>query len=400
MTDARIDKESDKILDELETEGAPPEESSEEDLLKKYDQGQAQIITQRNDFLVPNVLQMVRNRKVLNLAPKYQRRKRWNNTKKSHLIESLLMNIPIPPIFLYEIDLAKYEVMDGQQRLDAIRGYFDDEFPLEDLTKWPELNGKYHKDLPTRIQAGLARRGLSAVIILTESGQDPAEALEIRQYVFERLNTGGEKLNAQEVRNCIYASKFNDTLVEIARSQPFTEAWGIPPKEPKEPHSTSPELARNRLYASMADCEIVLRYFALSDLSKFAGGMKHTLDACMQRMQRASKDECDNLKGEYLSVLKTARAVYGASLFKLPKGKKLLGRRSVPLSDAVLLGIRSLGTNAHKLKDKKLDVLRATEKLLAGRTTYEVLVGRPNTKTAIEKRLKLLDRKLKQILKA
>jgi hypothetical protein len=400
MPESTIDKESDSILDELEKEAVASVEISEEDLLKKYDEGQAQIITQRNDFLVPNILQMVKNKRVLNLAPKYQRRKRWSNTKKSHLIESLLMNIPIPPIFLYERDLARYEVMDGQQRLDAIRGYFADDFPLEDLKKWPELNGRYHRDLPTRLQAGLARRGLSAVIILTESGQDPAEALEIRQYVFERLNTGGEKLNAQEVRNCIYASRFNDTLVELARSKAFTEAWGIPPKEPREPHSISPQLARHRLYASMADCEIVLRYFALTDLSRFEGGMKHTLDECMKRMQPMSKKECDNLKAEYLSVLATAKAVYGPSLFRLRKKDKLLGRRSVPLSDAVLLGIRAVGDNADKLKNKKIEVLRATERLLADDRTYEVLVGRPNTKTAIEKRLKLLERRFKQIVKA
>src|SRR5689334_18568010 len=110
-------KESKEILHELHDDVISIEPFSEEALLKKYDKGQAQIITQRNDFLVPNILQMVRDKEVLNLAPVYQRRKRWSDTKKSHLVESLLMNIPIPPIFLYERDLAKYEVMDGQQRL-------------------------------------------------------------------------------------------------------------------------------------------------------------------------------------------------------------------------------------------------------------------------------------------
>jgi hypothetical protein len=113
-----------------------------------------------------------------------------------------------------------------------------------------------------------------------------------------------------------------------------------------------------------------------------------------------SKKECDNLKAEYLSVLATAKAVYGPSLFRLRKKDKLLGRRSVPLSDAVLLGIRAVGDNADKLKNKKIEVLRATERLLADDRTYEVLVGRPNTKTAIEKRLKLLERRFKQIVKA
>lgn len=393
-------KESKGILRELHMDRTPAVELSEEKLLKKYDEGQAQIITQRNDFLVPNILQMVRKRDVLNLSPTYQRRKRWSNAKKSHLVESLLMNIPIPPIFLYERDLAKYEVMDGQQRLDAIRGYFDNEFPLTDLKKWPELDGRHYEELPQRLQAGLARRGLSAVIVLTESGQSKEQALEIRQYVFERLNTGGEKLNAQEIRNCIYASNFNDTLVKIARSRAFTDAWGIPPKEPQEPHKTSAQLARHRLYASMADCEIVLRYFALSDLSEVKGGMKRTLDNCMERMQRASRRECQDIEEEYLSCLKTAQDVYGNALFKLPiENEGLTGRRSVPLSDAVLLGIRGVGVKASKLKSRKKDVLKATEDLLSNPKTYEILVGRPNTKEAIEDRLKLLARKFQKIVR-
>jgi len=393
-------KESKEILHELHDDVISIEPSSEEALLQKYDRGQAQIITQRNDFLVPNILQMVRDKEVLNLAPVYQRRKRWNDTKKSHLVESLLMNIPIPPIFLYERDLAKYEVMDGQQRLDAIRGYFDGEFALVNLRKWPELNGRFYEDLPSRLQAGLARRGLSAVIVLTESGQSPEAALEIRQYVFERLNTGGEMLNAQEIRNCIYASYFNDMLIEIARYRTFTDAWGIPSKEPGEPHTTSSALAHHRLYSTMADCEIVLRYFALRDLNQFNGGMRRTLDACMSRMGHASKSECDKLKKEYLNSLDISWAVYGSSLFKLPaKNGELEGRRSVPLSDAVLLGIRDLGRDANGLKNKKSEVLKATSKLLKNPKTYEQLVGRPNTKTAIESRLKLLSRQLKRVVR-
>jgi uncharacterized protein with ParB-like and HNH nuclease domain len=81
---------------------------------------------------------MVKSRDVLDLFPSYQRRPRWSPAKQSKLIESLLMNIPIPPIFLYERDLAKYEVMDGQQRLSTIRAFFEDQFKLQGLKKWPD----------------------------------------------------------------------------------------------------------------------------------------------------------------------------------------------------------------------------------------------------------------------
>src|SRR5262245_48761830 len=114
-----FDDDATSIIDELEYEEVEQISRSEAEIVTKYDEGQARIIVQRNDFLVPNILQMVENEKIFNLAPPYQRRLRWSDTKRSYLIESLLMNIPIPPIFLYEQELARYEVMDGQQRLDT-----------------------------------------------------------------------------------------------------------------------------------------------------------------------------------------------------------------------------------------------------------------------------------------
>jgi hypothetical protein len=126
-------EEQDALINELEDDETPTEDLTEAAIEAKYDSNQNQIFIQRNDFLIPNILQMVKNRDVLDLSPSYQRRTRWNDKKRSHLIESLLMNVPIPPLFLYERDLAKYEVMDGQQRLDAIRSFLANEFKLRDL---------------------------------------------------------------------------------------------------------------------------------------------------------------------------------------------------------------------------------------------------------------------------
>jgi hypothetical protein len=383
-----MDSDDEAFFDELERDDSEIEDVSEEEIVKKYDEGQARIIIQRNDFLIPNILQMVNDRDILNIQPSYQRRKRWTNKKKSHLIESLLINIPIPPVFLYEHDLAKYEVMDGQQRLDTVRAFVNNEFALTDLKKWPELNGRRFKDLPSRIQQGLHRRGLAAVIILTESGQSAPQELEIRQYVFERLNTGGQKLNAQEIRNCIYASRFNEMLVDLARYKLFTQAWGIPPKEPDEPQKVSRKLASNRYYATMADCEIVLRYFTLSDMTKFRG-MKRTLDIFMSEMTEAPEHKCGELRREYLSNLQIATEAYGDALFRLPDKKgELKGKRSIPFSDAVLLGIREIGKGARGLPDKATLVRLKTAEMLKDKESYELMIGRGgNTKELIKKRI-------------
>src|SRR5713101_1338077 len=102
-------EEDEQILEELEADDEDGRPLSEAEIVDKYDTGQSRIIIQRNDFLVPNILQMVADKAILDVVPKYQRRYRWNNKKKSQLIESLLINIPIPPIFLYEREYAKYE---------------------------------------------------------------------------------------------------------------------------------------------------------------------------------------------------------------------------------------------------------------------------------------------------
>lgn len=101
------ERDAETIGEELEAdESLPAIASDEAKIIKKYDEDQPKIIAQRNDFLVPNILQMVRSKEVLNLTPTYQRRLRWSDVKRSRLVESLLMNIPIPPIFLYEHELA------------------------------------------------------------------------------------------------------------------------------------------------------------------------------------------------------------------------------------------------------------------------------------------------------
>jgi len=379
------------IIKELDQDDVQTEQLTDAQIEEKYLNNQSRLFIQRNDFLVLNLLDMFKQDGVLDLTPAYQRRTRWDTTKRSHLIESLLMNVPIPPIFLYETVLAKYEVMDGQQRLSTIRAFYNNEFKLTHLKMWPELNGLTYKNLPPKIQSGLLRRGLSAVIILTESSPSDEKALELRQYVFERLNTGGEKLNAQEVRNCIYASNFNEMLVQASRSDAFTTAWGIPAKETGEPQKVSKKLQRSTLFRKMLDCEIVLRYFALSDLDHMRGGMKLTLDRYMMQMKSASLDQCDTLCSEYVSVLESALSVYGKSLFRIPDAhQQLNGRRSVTLSDAILLGFRAhLDHRAQLIKNRE-QLVKDTAVFLRDKETLNLFIGAGNTKSIFEQRIRAM----------
>src|ERR1039458_3119627 len=130
---------------------------------RMYDSGQNRVTQERNDFLLPQIRDFVRDKKWLNLRPEYQRRLVWPQEKKSLFIESLLMNIPIPPVFLYESDLNRYEVMDGQQRLNAILEFYENNLELKGLETWAVLNGLTYIKCPPRIQRGLDRDRKSVV---------------------------------------------------------------------------------------------------------------------------------------------------------------------------------------------------------------------------------------------
>src|SRR5712671_3233505 len=97
---------------------------------KMYDEGENRVTQERNDFMLPQIRDFVTEKKWLNLRPEYQRRLVWDAKKKSRFIESLLMNIPVPPIFLYETELNRYEVMDEQQRLNTILEFYENNLAL------------------------------------------------------------------------------------------------------------------------------------------------------------------------------------------------------------------------------------------------------------------------------
>ncbi len=374
---------------------------SDSQLEQQYDSATTRIVTQRNDFLIPQLLEAFRQDQYLNLTPAYQRRLRWDRKMKSRLIESLLMNVPIPPVFLYETDYARYEVMDGQQRLSTVKEFFANEFELTGLQKWASLDGRRWKDLPERIKAGLNRRSISAVILLAETTRTEEESQELRRFAFERLNTGGVKLNPQEIRNCMYAGPFNDLLHELSRHPLFTRIWDIPRRTRGEETHPAPELLRNSIYRQMGDCEIALRFFAIRETDSLAGSMKASLDNCMMRHLNPPPDVA-RLRVEYLDCLETAHRIYGDRTFRLaPSPARKRGPLSRPLYDAVMVGIeRQLQGVSQSEREGIKDALVAgsalvverTNELLGSEDTYELLVGRANTRKSTVERVDLLTR--------
>lgn len=359
------------------------------------------ITQERNDFILPQIVDFVSGRRWINPRPEYQRRLVWDNKKKSKLIESFLMNIPIPPIFLFEHKLSKYEVMDGQQRINAIMEFYENELKLQGLETWSALNGLTRKHCPEKIQHGLDRRRLSATVLLAESAQQKTNGKwNLRQQVFERLNTGGQTLNAQELRNSMYSGRFNELLIELAGNSLFNDIWGIPRYEEhytRKGGQISSALAKNALFKRMTDCEIVLRFFAFRETSKIRGSVKLILNRCMESNKDISISDAKALKESFLQTLKTSHAIFGAQTFQVKNewGKKYC---SQPLSDAVMVSIYRLRKETAALKEARLKIRASLNEALNDDYNYEVIVGRPNTAAAIKERIEFLVQLLRAVL--
>jgi Protein of unknown function DUF262 len=365
------------------------------ELEDKFEATAFRLTQERNDFLLPQVLDFVKKEKWINLRPEYQRRLVWDVQKRSLFIESLLLNVPIPQLFLYEWELGRYEVMDGQQRLNSVVDFYENGYELKGLERWKELNGFRYKQLPETLKRGLDRRRLSATVLLVESGlRDQAQRNDIRKLVFERLNTGGQQLNAQELRNCVYAGSFNEVLLDLARSRDFCEVWEIPPFEDNVDSEgvASSELAENPLYRRMIDCEIVLRFFAFRTKARIKGSVRAILDKCME--DRAGINDGasnESLKQAFNERLALARQIFGAHTFRY-KADKGVWKTSQPLYDAVMVSLDRLWEHRDRLVAKRVAVAAGVAALLSDEDAFEVVVGRPNTSKAIVKRLELVEK--------
>ena len=357
---------------------------------KVFDLGRFRLHQDRNDFMLPQVLDFIEKRMWLNIRPEYQRRLRWDTTKKSRLIESFLMNVPIPPVFLYENDVNRYEVMDGQQRLNSVIEYYSNQYDLRGLKVWSSLNGKRFSDLPPRIRRGLDRAKISAIILVADPSESGDRELgDIRTQVFERLNTGGVSLNAQELRNCVYASSFNDLVNEIASDRLFTDAWRIPAHKEniRDEGFVSLRLRRNNLYKSMKDCEIVLRFFAFRKEENIKGSVRSILDRCMDNNRSLAPDEIDNLRRDFFGAISLAVDVFGANAFCLAPNERGVRYLSRPLYDAVMVTFDRLSDRRDEIGQARDTIIADIDNALSDPTKYEVIVGRPNTAEAIRKRI-------------
>jgi len=276
---------------------------SEEDF--SFPPAERRVITQPLDLSVQTLDEQWRNKQLV--LPEIQREYVWDNPKASRLIESLLLNIPIPVLYFAETEEAKYEIFDGHQRVLSIVNFLAGLFPLAGLAVLREYRGMRFLELPEREQRFLKMRTLRTILISIDS--HPNMKFEI----YERLNTGSISLNAQELRNSIYRGSFNNLLHSLAKHQAFRALLGT--KTPRK---------------RMVDEEAILRFFAMrAKIGTYRTPLKKFLNEYMSEMRNSTDAQIEEYRAVFEHAVNTTNSLLGSSAFRV------LGPNGWPIEAAV-----------------------------------------------------------------
>jgi hypothetical protein len=251
------------------------------------------LVTQPVDLSVQTLIEQWENK--LLLLPDIQREYVWDNGKASRLVESLILNIPIPVLYFAETPEAKYEIIDGHQRVRSIARYLTNEFPLSGVAVLREYKGARFHQLPEREQRFLKMRTLRTILISVES--HPNMKFEI----YERLNTGAILLNAQELRNSVYRGSFNELLHELTRTPNFRAMIGT-----KAPRRRG------------VDEELILRFFSLHErLGAYRTPLKRFLNDFMGSVRNAGEGDIARMRAKFQETTGVVRRLVGQAAFRI-----------------------------------------------------------------------------------
>jgi uncharacterized protein with ParB-like and HNH nuclease domain len=297
--------------------------------------------TDRLDLSFGEIMSMYERKEII-IKPAFQRYFRWDEEQRTRFIESILLGIPIPPIFVAEGGDGIWELVDGLQRISTIISFFgilrSEDEGVRSKNKWKllegdrvgALNGFDYETMPNLFRLNIKRATCRVEILRWNSSYD------MRFELFNRLNTGGSPLTPQEIRNCIYrdiAPTFNDFLKRIANNQDFLALIHLSDEQ----------------YEQLFHEELALRFLSLYN------NLKNVRTSIAQHMTYFMRDALQNGNFNYQSHEKIFAAVFkllkplGYSIFRQPDKQF-----STALYDVITIGI---GENLDFYKKQSLDLI-------------------------------------------
>jgi len=248
--------------------------------------------------------------------PPFQRQFRWDRKRASRFVESLLLGLPVPGIFLSrEEETNKLLVIDGHQRLRTLQcfyeGVFTDgkEFSLIDVQQ--QYNGATYESISEEDRRRLDDSILHATIVRQDEPSDDNSSV---YQIFNRLNTGGVNLNPQELRACLYHGEFNDLLRSLNQNSCWRELFGH---------------VSNRL----RDQELILRFLALYFGGKYSKPMTGFLNKYMGKNRHLQLQSAEKISNLFYKTVETINNSLGKDAFK-PRGALIAA-----IFDAIMVGI-------------------------------------------------------------
>jgi len=199
-------------------------EDNEQAEPQPYDPHKINIRTQ--NWSVSHMFELIDKWKQVELAPDFQRGFVWDYTRKSRLIESLMLRIPVPAFYLAETEDGGYQVVDGLQRLTTITEFMKNEFPLKHLEYLNDQEGRFFANNEATNQQGIDGNYWRNILQtqITVNIIEAKSPSKVKFDVFRRVNTGGKPLNNQEIRNCLAEKHTRDLINELAFSHAFNAA--------------------------------------------------------------------------------------------------------------------------------------------------------------------------------
>lgn len=317
------------------------------------------------DITVEQLISMT-ERRAIDIAPTYQRQFRWDARRRSQLIESIFLGIPVPSLFMASNPDGTWELVDGVQRLSTLVAFAGestarkklalDKLRLSDLEKLTEFNGKTLADLPDSLQLQFRLRPIKVVTL-----SDKSDSV-VRFDLFERLNTGGIALTDQEIRSCIFRGPFAEFLEKLATFTPFRNVVRLPDK--RETDGTREEY--------------VLRFFAfLNEHESFEHSVVGFLNDFMKRAsqsfdyrdgERVFKDTFTQLARLLPSGLTRRQKTTPVNLYEaVAVGAGLIVQKKKKLKKASMAWVKSadlqaLTTGATNNRQKVIDRIQYCQK--------------------------------------
>lgn len=342
---------------------------TEEQLIAAIDSSRNTLQTDKLDMSFGEIMNMYERDEII-IDPEFQRLYRWTDYQKTRFIESVIIGIPIPPIFVAEDSQGRWEVVDGLQRLSTIFSFFGILKTLQEKNNWvlgagdmiQSLDGYSCQELPLKIQLNIKRASFRIEIIKWNSEYD------LRFELFNRLNTGGTPLTNQEIRNSLYrsiSSKFNDFLKELAAYPNFVYVVDIPKER------------QDQLYLE----ELVLRFMSLYQNRK---NVKKSIALHMTDFMKESVINEHFNYSLYRQIFKKTFDILhgvGKGIFK-SKNQEF----STAVYDTTTIGIAE---NLHLYSEKKPSVIKEKITKVNSDEIYQKMVrsGGNNSVQRVRKRL-------------